>query len=1128
MGDYKYTFTLDPNKTSTDDEYETPISNPREDTLMKRDLYKPENLTTVKAFMGQKFGQDAANMTDEELVNGYVKAMRYFNTNLASTATEARRIMNADDDEKAVAGEAYKLYDRLGNVFVNDGVAGAFDGIADYMGAMVTDPSNYIGLITGGIGKATALGIGAAGKKAVQEAAKAAGKAAVEKGLSRTAQEAAVKKAVEATTRELAKRSVREPAKKKLIEQAAKRESDLFEYAIQRQAEQKYKEGLIKRGTKKSLLATAGLDATAAVVQDVMLQNTMIDVGAQEEYSGLQTAFSSLLGGVGAGVQLGAESLRGVSKLGGIEADVDIGKLRNQTQLEIDLTLSKEESKKAVDSVMKAATSWKDKVAAGKKAYEDVPTSSDFIREVMFGEDGKGGLVSIYKERGLRLPKNIRVTDMMTNLLQSLSEKELDTINGTIKGMGIKLGDTTHDATDLGNLIAYQASNMGKGMQVLSQVRKTLDSGIVHGQKILEEQTEEALEKVDKAQYGKYAQGLWRRMLVSSPATSAVNLFGFSQYLATTSIADILTMGGHYAAASVKSGAAREQSIRQAGVYKDMITQKLRYLADPYTTKEAYMKILEDHDGVRKTLYDSLTGGVDMSAERYGINKNNPFFRNIEAVAEGSAMIAGVRAQDTMTKSLMFISELDKHVRLKYDRTLEDVMRKGEMNLIDEEVIGNTMDATLKSVFSKDYTKSSNEVVAGAASVVETISRAPLIGTILPFGRFFNNVLATAHQMGPTGLVMEGFKVFKKDRSVTDAEALAKATVGTTFLGLAMAYDEERQKDELGMFQLKAGNTIINAQNTFPMSLFLAAGRLLNDKAKGRPANVESVTATLEQLAVGQLASDSEFGKGLTSMVVNLLEEDSNKSQILLDNFAKKGGNIAAGFTRPLDFYNKMIGMVANNDAAKDVRQERGFAVASVSATKYVDNILEAILGEIDGVSGQTLKVATREGEIRDPNPFLSGIGIKLVEGRTAGEQLYDKLDLPRYKANKRTEIAAYDRAYNEYIAPYLNDRAARRLADPSFRKLKKADQQAVWKNDLNDIASEIKDYMENNAPSSVQIDAIRRKASAVPSRSKKAALTYLKEEYGFDGSIRDMTYPELQAYFDYVDFYETEVNWND
>lgn len=1114
---------------------EVPISEDREDKLRKDDLYEPQNISRIRAYMAQRHGSDTLDLDDKDLVEGFVDSMRYFNTNVASTGREARYIYNANDQERQIAGEAYQLYDRLGNVFVNDGIMGAVDGVKDYILAAATDPTNYLGLITGGVGKATALGISQAGKTAVKEAAKLAGENAVKQGLNKKAQGKAVEKAIVDTLEQIGKRTIRDPAKKSLLRNAAKREEELFELTLRKQGEKKYKEGLIKRGTKQSLLATAGLDATAAMVQDVMLQNTLMDAGAQEQYSATQTAFSSLLGGVGAGVQLGAMALRGKSGLKGIEEDVDVGKARRASEAETaseifkatDIKLDESEAEKAVGILKKTSVSWANKVKRGQKGYEDAPTIVDFIKTSMFGADGKSGVMKIYSERGKKVPSNVLVSDVLTNLVQYMSREELDAINKNLASSGIRLGDATEDATNLRDLLSYQISNAGKTLNVMSQLRKTMDAGIVHGQKIIEEQTAETIEKVGNPKYGQYAQSLWRRMLVSSPATSAVNLMGFAQYFGTTAIADTLTYGGLYASALTKPKAARDAQMRQASVYKDMITQKLRYLADPFTTKQAYMKILEENDKVRKTLYDSLTGGVDMSAERYGISKSNKFFRNTEAAADGAAMIAGVRAQDTITKSLMFMSEMDKQVRLKHGKSVEDIMRSGEMDLIDEEVMGLTMDATLKSVFSKDYTKGQNEFVENAATIVESISRAPLIGTILPFGRFFNNVLATAHQMGPTGLVMEGMKAFRKDKNLTDVEALSKATTGTAFLTMAVAYDEERQKDDLSMFQVKAGNTIINAQNTFPMSLFLAAGRMVNDSRKGRGVTTEQAAATLEQLAVGQLASDVEFGRGLTAMVVQIMEADEGQGQIMMDNAFKKAGNIAAGFTRPVDFANKMVGMVANNDAAKDVRQETGFSVATMSSTKYVDNILEAILGEIEGVTGDTLRVATREGDLRDPDPFMSALGVKLVEGRTRGEQLMDSLDLPRYKANKRTEIAAYDRAYNDIIAPHFNKRASKILVDPAFQKLSKRDQRAVWKNEFNDVAKDIKDYMENNAPAPTRLLSMQRKASAQPKTAKKAALDYMRREFGFSGSIRDMTYPELQAYFDYVDFYKTKTNWS-
>tara|TARA_B110000908_G_scaffold68504_1_gene82755 strand:- start:377 stop:3847 length:3471 start_codon:yes stop_codon:yes gene_type:complete len=1105
------------------------VTNNRQDKLKKDDLLRPENIQVVRNYMGQRYGRDALKGTNDEIVEGFVDSMRWFNTNVASTITEARRIKNADTEQRDSAGQAYELYDRLGNVFVNDGFMGAVDGVKDYVFAAAADPSNYLGLLTGGAGKAAAVGASAAGKQMVKSMAQKAGQDAIQRGLSKTAQQEAVDKAVATTSAQLTKRAIREPARKKLLKEAGKREAELFEYKIKRRAEERFMQDRIKGAAKKSVVATTAADATVAVLQDIQIQNTMMDVGVQEEYSLLQTGFSSLLGGVGGAAQLAAMNLPVKSGMAGIAADIDIGKMSQAATRDISLALDKTETKQATAAVMDAAKSWKEKVARGKKLYDDMPTAVDLIESIMFGEDKKGGLVKVYKDKGVQLPQDMRVTDLMTNLVQYMSKGELNSINKEISSLGISLGETTQVATNLGDLIASQTSKAGQVLNVMSQVRRTIDGGVYRGEQMLKEQTEDAMEALpDKADYGRYMQGLWRRMLVSSPATSAINVAGFAQFYGGTAVAEILTGGQLLAAGMIKGGnktEAGKETLRQAAVYKDMVTQKLRYLADPYATKDAYMKILEDHDSVRKTLYESLTGGVDLNAERYGIDKTAPLFKGLEAVANGSSIIAGVRAQDTLTKSVMFMSELDKQTRLKHKQPLNEVLRGGKMELLDDDIMGKTLDAVQKSVFSKDYTKGQSSVIEGAAKTVEAISNAPLIGTILPFGRFFNNVLASSYQWTAGGVIGPMSSLMKRNAGLEDVEAFSRSTVGLTFMAMSMQYDEERRKDNLGTFDVKVGDTIINAQNTFPMSLFLAAGRLLNDKQQGRPVSGDVWISTLEQLAVGQLASDIEFSNDIRALGESIFAEDGDASKAMLDGLYKKVGNFAAGFTRPLDAANKMVGLVANNDAAKDVRQVRGMPILTQSATKYTDNIIEALLGESESITGETLRVATREGDIRDPNPFLSAIGIKIREGRTAGEELLDKLDLPRYKANSRTEIAAYDKAFNEQVEPLLNRYAEDLLTDPAFRKLPINDQKQVWKTRFSMAKKDMREYLEN-APTASHIDAIRRKASAVPKVHKQAAIKYLKEEEGFDGDVRSMSYPELQAFFTYVDFHKESIDW--
>ena len=74
--------------------------------------------------MVDRKGKQFLSMDKEELVDKFVTHMRYFNTNEAFTIDEARYVSMADDETKDKAGEAYKVYDMLGNVFVNDILVG--------------------------------------------------------------------------------------------------------------------------------------------------------------------------------------------------------------------------------------------------------------------------------------------------------------------------------------------------------------------------------------------------------------------------------------------------------------------------------------------------------------------------------------------------------------------------------------------------------------------------------------------------------------------------------------------------------------------------------------------------------------------------------------------------------------------------------------------------------------------------------------------------------------------------------------------------------------------------------------------------------------------------------------------
>ena len=81
-------------------------------------------------------------------------------------------------------------------------------------------------------------------------------------------------------------------------------------------------------------------------------------------------------------------------------------------------------------------------------------------------------------------------------------------------------------------------------------------------------------------------------------------------------------------AQSVTNRNAAQESFRQARALSSLQVQKIRNLMDPYTTRDAYMKFLEDPANLdaQKVLFETMAGGVDASAKRYGMNPDiKPF-----------------------------------------------------------------------------------------------------------------------------------------------------------------------------------------------------------------------------------------------------------------------------------------------------------------------------------------------------------------------------------------------------------------------------------------------------------------------------------------------------------------------
>ena len=1108
------------------------------DSLTKDELTQRQYLQPIRDYMIERKGVDYKDIADEKVVDDFVQHMRYFNANTISTANEARFVSKADENTKNKARRAYEIYDNLGNVFQNDGALGAVDGVKDYVFAAAKDPTNYLGLITGGIARAGAAGVTFTGKRAVRETVRRAYQEAYKDGASKTA----AKKAGIEAGKIAAKRAISKGATSEAADKAAgevtRRVALENRRALARKAAKAEQDKLFTTAGTKSLYATTALDSTFAVLQDIQAQKTLLKAGAQEKYSLLQTGFSSLLGGVAGAAQLGFGKFRGVSNL---EADED-ATLKNITNAiieDVQPILDKQATKEAADAMIASAKAWKEKADAGKKQFGQV-MPAELVKNMIFGDawDGTpqtiGGIAKVMKDNDLKLSRKTTISDLMTNVVRNMDDDLLEEINDQIKGAGITFGDLSGNQVQLSQLLAGKISDAGATLNVASQLRRTLDTSIVAAQDAISDTMDSVVAKeavkgeLKRAESLRYGQSVWKRMLVSSPATTAVNVFGFGQFYIGQTMADIFNsglLGAKGLGQMYTNPKEATRTFQQMRAYTAIQGQKMRNLLDPYTTHDQYMKFLSKNKDIQKILFETYAGGVEATAKRYNINPDGSMVKATEAIANASAQITGVRIQDSFTKSQMFMTEMDKYLRLSKGKTLTEAMNDETID-IGEDVIYAAIDSTLKSVYAKDYT-TNDQLLNGVAKLVEGISNTPGLGFILPFGRFMNNVVASAYQWSP----FAGFSVVKDfatrsargGKQLTDQEAVGRWLVGSTALGLAAAYDEDRQRKGLGVFEVDAGGgTIVDAKNTFPFSIFLATGRAVNLAAKGQPVPRELSTEVLTQLAVGQVARDVQFGNDLLNAMDTVFNFDEGQRGASTDAFLKATGNVVAGVTRPLDVVNKLTGYVMGNDGAKDVRQAEGMNIFTQSATKYMDNILESFVDKTDSITGEQLRVATREGEVYDPAPLARIFGLTVKPGRTAVEKAYSMTDMFPWTANERTRIPEYDRVFNDFLAPILEREVQSLLDNPAFKNANVTQQRGMLKKKVSNVKREVRDHIRTGHLGAEESRlSYAAKIEGKPKETKREAMKMANEQFGIDGKLEDMNFRELGIILEYVEYLE-------
>lgn len=1045
-------------------------------------LSNPEKVDAIRKYMVQRKSVDWETAEPEKLFDTYMGHMRFLNTNEMRTLSEALYIQRANDEQKATAANAYSVYDEIAPFWSSGEGAGA---LVDYGKAILTSPSTYIGAVAGKILSRTGT---AAAKTALMQAAKQAAAA-------------------------------RGPAAGKAVIAAGVRSNAL----------------------KVGALGTA-VDTSLGVGQDYVLQKeVMMDSDAQDDYSMAQTAITALGGLAGGAIGMIPELRKGSL---GITADaIKTSKAQRAAKSK---GLAASRIKASVDKIAEevklgsGSMDWREAVSRGA---ESNPTIGKLANDMgwFFDVNNPDSLVRIIVDSGAPMDfsdEAPRFTEQVLGFVNDLPEKDLKEINAVLEpATGLKLGQ-------LIDHIAVGQSRGGQMLNLAGQAKKYAEefANISRAtkkanQSVVNDLLTEPKPVPENPEYAQYLAGLWRRMVVSHPATTAVNVQGWGAAYLARSMAEMVngsllgTAGLVGKSLGMDWGPEALQNAKNAWANQIF---KAKTLLDPYESKETFEELLNNAPPkIKERMTAEAFGGImqnDRATAMYGITNPNMAVRGAEKVADLAAKASLIHVQDVWTKTFSGLGELDYAVRKQYGKGLTDLVQSGEYYKITDDMWNQSTKALLQDTFSMDYTKGKN-VLNRMADVVETVSNAPYLGFLFPFGRFMNNNIAFTLQYSPLAFIpmvgrmkklgVTGF-VNNTDDIGTD---IGKAIVGT--VGLATMINHSMQAREKGLQWFEAEDSdgsITSEQNMAPVANYRLLGRLF-DRIGDRLINGEAVPTELWRDLASQMGPQ-QWARELTgdtpiSSVIEMMgqakteEEKVGFEQLLMGALESLGGQVVAGYTRPIDPYNKVAGLLTETDAAIDRRQaDPGGEKLKLELTRYTDNIFESMLGE--GSMGTPLRQASRpEGDIHNPNDMATFVGRKEVLPKNYTDKLLGMLDRPAYLLDQRSGNPAADRFMNETVAPLLNERSKWLMQDETFINGNMAIKQYMVDNMLRTARKDVRTLLTEGliGTSDDRLDAQKRVWLSTPQPLRDQA----KKDLGITTNDRDLTEDELRVLKDYV-----------
>ena len=1009
------------------------------------DLTDDKYFGTIDKYMKNRFGIDEfRDYTKQDVVDKYLVNLRGFTGgNSVRTVGEIAYLNGLEEDspEAADAGAAYVLYQDMKGVFNKEtSIMEKASGVGGAIRATVADPTMAIGF---GVGKLYAGGTSKVASKVASTMAIAAYKKQLSKGVSK---KAALKVAERTWSIGFATT-------------AKKTATDL---AVRQAAIQNIAPGItnkiITTAGLKELGAATGIETAVNVGLAYGYETGLIRAGVQEDVSSINVGLAALGGIIIGGIQAGTMIARGPKSFAGTEflatpsstiappsALNSLGQL-TQTLQKIPYT-----------------STLKQKASRGMELQD---LDSDFFISMLLGDDDKGltGLAQLMAQQGYRYIKR-KPSDSVANFIADTIKKAdpqdaKKFIKDFTKSTGItmvelvdKTGATTKQKIDIdgfANIFAKKISQQGQVLNAVGQVAKKIgvkpgddvtlqeftEALLSTGVKTKESNTEKVFEKI--ALGTKESQNRVIRLLVTSPSTSALNLVGYGSSVAVNSVTDAGVASLYLGQAGLQKifgrGQDASESLRIFRSIKNSNIQRLRNLIDPNMTKDAYMSLATKDPDALRGLTDLMAGGVDAAKSLKSTGFDPDITMAGLKVDQGIELLQKINfvtAQDVFSKSQEFVFQMDKGLRVGYNKSWSEFYKDPSaaatmMTESYQKLVEKAVYETQKATFSKSYKETS-----AVAEVIEEARNIPGLGLLIPFGRFFNNTVALMADGTGVSLAAKISKVNKSPRSTKETFVRTAVGLGALYSfaqtelinrDLGLAWDERVEEG--------AGATLSEKYN-FPASHWKALGRMLSYSLDNTEMPKEELADILGVIGPGQLTRQLDrLSEGLGVNVMKAFVGDpAEKDRALNDlkiTFGSITSQVVSGSTRFLAAPNDLIGLARGSDF-KMINRKDGNKTLNDSL-RYMDQFYAVATGKDMAEE----KFSATTGNIK--SDATKQLGVREVT-MTDTKKVLSMIGKPTYLADLRTKDPIADNRFNKIFNTMIESMSSDLLRSYYFRE---------------------------------------------------------------------------------------------